>query len=107
MSCQLAGMKMPSAFLSAGEHVRAPHDLMEMRRADFFLALGDQHDVDRQFHLGGFGRHEARRARWLQGLLIHGAATDDGAAETGLVDDAAFERRATTIRPDRTASRRT
>ena len=42
------GMKTPVQRLSAALHLRPLHHLAEVRRADLLLALGDQHEVDRQ-----------------------------------------------------------
>ena len=79
--------------LERGEDVGALHDLVKVRRADFFLALGDQHEVDREFRLGLAHGMKRGQHGGLGSFLIDGAATDDRAAESGLVDDAPFERR--------------
>ena len=79
--------------LERGEDIGSLHDLVKVRRADFFLAFGDQHEVDRELHLGRTHRMKRGEHGRLGSLLIDCAAADDGSAESGLVDDPPFERR--------------
>jgi hypothetical protein len=79
--------------LERGEDIGALHDLVKVRRADFFLALGNQHDVDREFHLCRTHRMKRGEHSRLGSFLIDGAAADDGVTESGFVDDPPFERR--------------
>src|SRR5438445_6518909 len=68
------------------------HDLMEMRRADFFFTFGYEDEIDGELAAGtanGVKRGEERRFRTF---LIYGAATDDNFAEAGLVDQRGIPR---------------
>ena len=69
------------------------HDLLEVRRADFLLALADEHEVDRQLLFGGLERVQRGEAGHLRALGVGGAAADHDLADAGTIDDASFERR--------------
>ena len=73
--------------LGVGEHLR------EVRRADFLLAFGHQHEVDRKLDPGGLECVERGEECRLRPLLVDRAAADDRLALARPVDDPAFERR--------------
>ena len=96
------GMKMPAQRLSAAAHLGPAHDLREVRRADLLLALGHQHEVDRQLPAGAVDGVERGEERGLRALLVHRAAADQHLAQAGLVDDRAPPAAARTTPPGST-----
>ena len=63
-----------------------------MRRSDLFLALRDEHEVDRQLLPRPADRVERREECRLRPLLIHRAAADEDLPESGSIDDRGTER---------------
>ena len=92
-SCAADGMKTPTQLAQRRLDLGPVHDLPDVRRADLLLALGDQHEVDRQLLAGAADRVQRGEERRLGSLLVHRAAADDHLAEARLVDDARLERR--------------
>src|SRR2546430_521527 len=68
-------------------HLRPAHDLGEVGRADLFLALGDEHEVERRLLARGADGVQRGEERRLGALLVHGAAPDQHLAEPGPVDE--------------------
>ena len=73
-SCAADGMKTPRSASSAAVHLRPLHDLLEVRRADLLLALGHQHEVDRQLAARAADGVQRGEERGLRPLLVDGAA---------------------------------
>ena len=59
---------------SAASHLGPADDLPDVRRADLLLALGDQHEVDRQLPAGAADRVQRGEERRLRALLVDRAA---------------------------------
>ena len=64
-----------------------------MRRPEFFLALGRDHDVDRERPLDGDNRLERVQERALRSFLVGRATSHEHPAEF-VIDDLGVERRA-------------
>ncbi|EMD82518.1 hypothetical protein C725_2239 [Pacificimonas flava] len=73
--------------------MRLRRNLAEMRGADFLLALGDQHQIDRQGDAGLFEGVQRGEERRLRPLLVRRTAPHDRAAESLLVDKSRLCRR--------------
>src|SRR5438477_781370 len=63
-----------------------------MRRSDLFLALRDEHEVDRQLLPRPMDRVERSEECGLWPLLIHRAAADEDLPESGSIDERGTER---------------
>ena len=87
------GHEHADALRQRGAHFGREHDLREVRRADFFLAFRDQHQVDGNLAAGAADRMQRREERRLRAFLIHGAAAHHDLAALGHVDEARFPRR--------------
>ena len=68
-------------------------DLSEVRRADFFLAFGDENQIHGQLAAGGFEGVQRGEPGGFGSFLIDGSAADQNFSEAGLVDQRGFKRR--------------
>ena len=75
------------AALEGGRDLGAPHDLPEVRRADLFLPLRHEDEVDRALPARAVDGMESGQERGLRTFLVHRAAADQDLAEAGLVDE--------------------
>src|ERR1700675_3327139 len=69
------------------------HDLMKMRRADFFFAFGYEDKIHGKLAAGAANGVKGGEERGFRTFLIYGATTDDNFAEAGLVDERGVPRR--------------
>src|SRR5689334_2713837 len=74
-------------------NVRSLNDLRKIRRADFLLALANEHQIDRQLLASGLECMQRGEERRLRSLLIGGSAPDHDFADARPVDDSTLERR--------------
>ena len=79
--------KNPGATGQRSLHVRTAHDLLEVRRADFLLALRHQNQVQRQLSAGAADRVESGKQSGLRTFLVDRASTDEHLAEPRLVEE--------------------
>ena len=101
------GHEYADAFRQCRLHFRLAHDLPNMRRTDFLFAFRHHHEVNRQFLPRAADRVQRRQKRRFRSFLIHRPAADDRFAQRRFVHQRARRSAATSIPPDRTASRRT
>src|SRR5476651_750132 len=80
-----ARQQHPHAGFQVRKHLRTADDLTEMRRADFLLALADQHKIYWKFFAAGLERAKCAQKRILRALLVDRAATHAHCAEPGLL----------------------
>ena len=72
-------------FLQRCQHLRPPHNLRKVWRANLFLSFRHQHQVYRKLASRPANGMQCSQERPFRPFLIHGAAADDDLPKAGLV----------------------
>src|SRR3569833_747550 len=86
------GQHDTDALLQVGKHLGIRNDLAKMRRGNFLLSLGHQHQVHRRFLASRLEGQQGAEKGVLRPLLIDGAAAHTNRTQTFLRDESAFQR---------------